>query len=157
MAGEKGSWSAALAGQARVVRRGGRGAGGRLRERASSTWSRADNRGRSRGAGGAGGDYLEGGEKAANRGRSRGAGGLGYFGLVFCRIHLTLFRGRAGWGRDGGRRIVLCTFGASGARGVSGAMVISAVGTVGGGGGAAVGDGAEVSFLGAGRVLRTRE
>ena len=31
-------------------------------------------------------------------------------------------------------------------------MVVSAVGTVGGGGGAAVGDGAKVTFLGTGRV-----
>ena len=149
---ETGSWSAALAGEARVVRRDGRGAGGRLGEWASSTWSRTDNRGRSRAAGRAGDDHLEGGEKASNRRRSRGAGGLGYLGLVFRRIHFTLLRSSAPLGGARERRIILCRFGAGGERGVSGGMVISAVGTVGGGGGAAVGDGAEVTLLGAGRV-----
>ena len=105
---------------------------------------------RSRGAGGAGGDYLKGGKEATDRGWSRGAGGFGNLALVFCRVHLALLRGRAD--RDGaeGSRIVLCAFRASKARGVSGGIVIPAVSRVEGRGGAAVRDWPLVTLFGAG-------
>ena len=74
VAGEKERRWAALAGQARVIRRSGRGAGSNLGERAGSVSSRADNRGRSRRTGGAEGDHFTGGEEAANCGRAGGQG-----------------------------------------------------------------------------------
>ena len=79
-------------------------------------------------------------------------GSLGDLGLVFRRVYLALLRGRAFYGRAGGRRIVLGTFGAGRAGGVGGWMVVPTVGTVGRGGRATIGNGAEVALFGAGGV-----
>ena len=79
-------------GQARIVMRGGRGAGGRLGERTGSAWCRADNGRGGRGAGGARGDYLEGREKPTNRGWGRGAWGLGNLSLVLGCVHIPFLR-----------------------------------------------------------------
>ena len=111
MAGEERSRRATLVGQARIVRGGGRGAGGRLRERASSTWSRANDRGWSGGTVGAGGEYLEGGEQAADSGGSRRVWGLGSLAFVFRGVHLPIFRGWVDWGNVGGLRVDLCALG----------------------------------------------
>ena len=142
-------------GQARVVRGGRRGAGGHLGKWTSSAWSRVYNGRGSRRADRAWGDNLKGGEQAAGRGGGRGAGGLGHVGLVFRRVHLTVFRWRevCGWGGRGGS--VLGSSGASGARGVSGGVIIPTVGAVGRGSGAAVGDGADIALFGAGGVGAT--
>ena len=69
-------------------------------------------------------------------------------GLVFCGVHFALFRGRVGCGWDGGRMIILGTFGASLAGGIGGGVVVPTVGAVGRGGGATIGNGTEVAFLG---------
>ena len=139
-------------GQARIVWRGGRGAGGHLGKWTGSAWRRADNRWGSRRASRAWGDDLKGGEQAAGRGGGRRAGGLGYFSLVFRRVHLPFFRGREVCRRGGGRGGVLGPSGAGRAGGFGGRVVVPAVGAVGGGGGAAVGYGADVALLGAGGV-----
>ena len=139
-------------GQARVVWGGRRGAGGHLGKWAGSAWSRAYDRRGSRRAGMAWGDDLKGGKQTACRGGGGRAGGLGNVGLIFRRVHLALLRGRAFYGRAGGRRIILSTFGAGRARGVGGWMVVPTVGTVGRGGGATIGNGAEVALFGAGGI-----
>ena len=113
--GEEGGRCAPLVGQARIIKRGGRGAGGHLGERAGSTWSRADNSGGNRGTVGVRGNNLEGRKEAADRGGGGGAWGLSDFGFVFCCVHLSFIRGGADWGGAGGRGVALCAFGASGA------------------------------------------
>ena len=100
--GEEREWDTPLMGQARVIRRGRGGAGGRLGERAGSTGSGADNRGGSRGAVGAGGYYFRSREEATGCGGGRGACGFSDFGLVFSGVHLPFLRERAFCRRGGG-------------------------------------------------------
>ena len=85
-------------------------------------------------------------------GGGRRAGGLGYVGLVFRRVHFTLFGGQEVRGRSGRGGSILGPSGAGRAGGVSGGVVVPTVGAVGGGGGAAIGDGADVAIFGAGGV-----
>ena len=99
MEGEEREWDTPLAGQAQVVRWGRRGAGGRLGERNGSAWSRADNRGRSRGAVGVGSYHLKGREEAADRGGGRRARAFRDFGLVLSGGHPPFYRERAFSGR----------------------------------------------------------
>ena len=100
MEGEEAECDTPLMGQARIVRWGGRGAGGRLGERAGSTWSGADNRWGCRGAVGAGSYHFEGREEATDRGGGRRAWGFSDFGFVLSGIHLPFLRERAFCGRD---------------------------------------------------------
>ena len=150
MEGEEKECGTPLVGQAQIVRWGGRGAGGHLGQRTGSTWSRADNRGGSRGAIGAGGYHFEGGEEATDRGGGGGAWGLRDFSFVLSGVHLPFLRERLVWGRSGGWGFSLWASGAGWARGVCSGVVITAVGAMGRGGGATADDRAEVAFFGAG-------
>ena len=116
-AGVKEDRYAALAGQAWLVSRTRRGAGGRLGERAGSAWCSTNHRGKSRGTSRASGDYLEGGEKAVNHEGRRGAGGLSNLTLILRCIHHAHLKERADRGGTRVRVVVLSGFGASRARG----------------------------------------
>ena len=121
-------------GQARIVWRGRRGAGGHLGKWTGSAWSRAYNRRGGRRADRAWGDDFKGGEQATSRGGGRWARGLSYFGFVFRYVHLTLFRGGEVCGRGGRGGSLLGPSGAGRAGGVSGRVIVPTVGAVGGGG-----------------------
>ena len=141
-----------LVGQARVIRWGRRGAGGRLGERTGSTWSRANDRRRSGGAVGERGDYLKGREEAADGRGGREARGLRDFGFVLSSVHLSFLGERAICGRGGERGFGLCQSGTGRTGGVRSRMIVPTIGTLGGTGGAATSDRAEVALLGAGGV-----